>query len=307
MQQERSKIILDFDGTLTNETEQAAELAKVSTQMLADEILKIPSEEVENIYNNEREKILKNPHLYLWKVNGMPATYAYEGAYLLNTVVLQQVLSSNSFFIKTIEKQFPPGELDSVTKCLNYLFHEGSLGVNPHFLDGARELLISLIKNELIDPVILTNSETRKINKNLTQLQIGEKGTRHQFEHEIEILGDTKQYFLDPNWDVYFDNQDYGKIQILPVTPLFSVDLRRPIYYEALSKIKSQGYKEIVVAADGFSLAGALPLNMGLHFILLKTDHTPEWSWNYVAAQPKGHVAKGMSDLGDKILSIVSG
>lgn len=298
MQHERSKVILDFDGTLTNESQQAAELAKVSIQMLSNEILKIPQQEVENLYDKERGEILKNPHLYLWKVNNMPATYAYEGAYLLNTVVLQQVLSSNPYFLKTIEKQFPTDNLDSVTKCLNRIFHEGSLGVNPHFLEGTRELLISLINNQLIDPVILTNSETRKISKNLTELQIGEKGAKHQFEHEIEILGDTKQYYLDPNWN-------FEKEQILPITPLFSVDLRRPIYYEALSKIKAQGYKEVVVAADGFSLAGALPLNMGLHFILVKTDYTPEWSRNYVAAQTKGHLAEGVKELGDKIISIV--
>lgn len=305
MQNERSKVILDFDGTLTDESQQAAELATVAVQMLAEDVLKIPQEEIRHLYNNEKEKILKDPHLYLWKVNDMPATYAYEGAYLLNTVILQQVLSSNPSFVKATEKQFPPDNLDSVTKCLNKIFHEGSFNVNPHFLEGSKELLLSLIENDLVDPVILTNSETRKISKNLSELEIGEKGAKHQFSHEIEILGDTKQYYLDPNWKVFFNNSQYGKIQILPITSLFSVDLRRPIYYEALSKIKNQGYKEIVVAADGFSLAGALPLSMDLYFILKTTDYTPSWSADYVTSHPKGLVAKNIEELGNKILSVI--
>lgn len=298
------KAILDFDGTLTDENKQADELAVVSKAMLAQEILHVDPAEIDYLYDQTKENILKSPHLHLWQVNDLPACYAYEGAYLLNTVILQQILQNNPHFLNAISHSFPADKLDSITKCVNHLFHEGSLHVSPHFLDGSKQLLLDLLDHGQIEPVILTNSETRKISKNLAQIDIGEKGTNHSFSYEIEILGDTKQYYLDPNWNHHFPHPLHGPIQVLPINDLFSVDLRRPIYHQALTKEIAKGYTDIAVAADGFSLAGSLPLTMDLHFFLLTTDYTPDWAKDYVSQHPKGKVANDLSELKQAILSL---
>src|SRR3990170_155332 len=194
----RVKVALDFDGTLTDEDRQARELKGIAQQMLAEKILNVPLRDVKRHYREVRKSILANPHKYHWSVNGLKATYAHEGAYLLNTSILQEVMRCDLNYLRTVMRKFPPNSLDSVTLASNHLFHKGTIRVNPYFLSGADEFLITLIKHPMIEPVIITNSETRKIEKNLKKLRIGRKGSRHRFPYEIEILGDTRQYHMDP-------------------------------------------------------------------------------------------------------------
>jgi len=294
---EKRKVLLDFDGNLTNEEKQAAELKGIALSMLAD-ILAHPISDIEAHYQQIKDQILQDPHLYPWEVNGLPACYAYEGAYLLNTGILQHLLRSNPHFQKIVEAKFSSPDIDPVTACVNHLFHEGSLSVNPHFLPEARDFLIDLITNTSLEPIIFTNSETRKIAANLRHLEIGAVSTTHAFPHEIGVLGDTRQYYLDRNWPVTFDHPTHGPIQILPIgDDRFQIELRRPIYYAALSRLLDQGYHDIVVVADGFTLAGALPLMMGLSFILHKTSFTPTWAESYVANHPRGRVASGLAQV----------
>jgi len=99
------KTLLDFDGTLTDEVKQAAELALIAKKMLAEEILDLPLSTIEQLYQETKENILKDPHAHHWLVNGQAASYAYEGAYILNTVILQQILSRPEFR-QTVSGQF---------------------------------------------------------------------------------------------------------------------------------------------------------------------------------------------------------
>lgn len=301
MLKEKLKVLLDFDGNLTAEEKQAAELAEIAIDMLAN-ILGVPVADIEALYAHTKNQIRQNPHLYPWEINGLPACYAYEGAYLLNTVILQQILKSNPHFLKIVAAKYPSSALDSVTLCVNHLFHQGSFSVNPHFLPGVRDFLIDLLTSDPIDPAIFTNSETRKIAANLKHLEIGEKGTAHPYDHEIAILGDTRQYHVDRNWTRTFDHPIHGPIQVLPINDRFQVELRRPIYHAALTRLVDQGYRDIVVVADGFSLAGALPLMMGLSFILHKTNYAPAWAENFVAGHPKGRVASGLPHIRNALL-----
>jgi FMN phosphatase YigB (HAD superfamily) len=68
------KVIMDFDGTLTDEAQQARELSEIAKRMLAEEILEIPLEDVEVLYKEQRQEILDQPHKHHWNVNGLPAT-----------------------------------------------------------------------------------------------------------------------------------------------------------------------------------------------------------------------------------------
>jgi hypothetical protein len=52
----------------------------------------------------------------------------------------------------------------------------------------------------------------------------------------------------------------------------------------------------LAVVADTLSLPGALPLMMGIPFLLVRTAYTPEWCARVVDAHPWGTV---LSDLGE--------
>jgi hypothetical protein len=299
------KVILDFDGTLTDEARQAEELESLAKKMLAEEILELELEKIESLYSKVRREILNKPHKYHWEVNGLPATYAYEGAYLLNTSILQNVIGSDKKFVEKVRKKFPAKRLDSVTRCSNHLFHKCTMEVQPHFLDGARDLLIWMIEHDILEPVILSNSESRKIGRNLELIEVGEKNTNHGFGYEIEILGDTRQYHMDSEWEESFEHDDHGEIQVLPITDKFEIDLRRPVYHKALTRVEEEGNDEIVVVADGFSLAGSLPLVMGMRFILKKTPHTPRWVESYIEDHVNGSVVEDLGQLKIELASLV--
>jgi hypothetical protein len=109
------------------------------------------------------------------------------------------------------------------------------------------------------------------------------------------VLGDTRQYEMDPGWTHQFPHPHFGKIQVWPVDKLHQVDLRRPVYYRALVQALEED-PSIAVVADTLSLPGALPLMMGIPFFLLHTSYTPDWCLRAVEAHPLGRV---LGDLGD--------
>ena len=57
------------------------------------------------------------------------------------------------------------------------------------------------------------------------------------------------------------------------------------------------GRLRLAVVADTFSLPGAVPLVMGVPFLLLRTSYTPAWCVQVVASHPLGHVLDDLTDL----------
>jgi histidinol phosphatase-like enzyme len=294
---QKIKVIIDYDGTLTQEEKQVNKLAELAFDTLSKEILNVPKERVRKDYKNTKQKILAKPYKYTWKVNGISACYSDEGAFVLNTVTIQEMLSKNKFYKKCVEKFFDKLDYDPITECTNYLFNKNSALLKPIFRNRVKGTLIELIKHQNIQPIVMTNSKTNKVRQNLETIGITKKGTKnHEFEYEIDILGDTRQYHMDPKWNHYFDHPELGKIQILPIYEKFKIDLRRPIYYKAILDQSKDGSK-LIAFGDIFSLVGSVPLMMGQNFILLKAPYVPEWSEKFVRKHPKGRVITNISQL----------
>jgi len=328
------KVIIDYDGTLTQEEKQVEQLAELAFDILSKEILKVPKEIIKKDYYEIQHKILTFPHKYTWKVNGLSACYCNEGAFVLNTVTIQEMLSSNKFYKNLTKSVFTGKEYDSITECANYLFHKNSALLKPIFRDGVRETLIEMIKHPQIQPIVMTNSKMDKVEKHLKTLginrrtvnrskleedletkgitdiddniknrskfkykEISKKDSKsNKFDYEIEILGDTRQYHMDQKWDHYFDHPEFGKIQILPIDDKFIVDLRRPIYFKALLEQVKDGSK-VIAFGDIFSLVGSVPLMMGMDFILLKAPYVPSWSEEFVRKHLNGKVINDVREL----------
>ncbi len=283
------KVILDYDGTLTKEEAMVDDLARLSLDTLSREILRVPRAHLEEEYEETRRLILSRPHEFGWEVRGLLASYSDEGAFILNTTTLQVMLKMNPFYARRVANFFREAEYDPVVDCTNYLFHRHTAELKPRFRQGAKEILDGLLRDERFIPLILTNSKGDKVERNLKTL--GLKGVR--------ILGDTRQYEMDPSWGRRFFHPGQGMTQILRIDQRHKVDLRRPVYYQALTR-EAQGVGQIAVVADTLSLPGALPLVMGMRFYLLKTSYTPFWCEEFVKKHERGEVLESLSSLSVK-------
>jgi hypothetical protein len=284
------KVIIDFDGTLTAEEHQAKPLAERSLNTLANEILHVSFTQLAAEYEATQARLLKAPHLYWWEVNGLVASYCDEGAFILNTTTLQVMLRDNATYAQAVSAVFPHAEYDPVVDCTNYLFHRHTAELPPAFRPAARDVLASLLDHPQREPLVLTNSLGDKVERLLTTLRL----------NDVAVLGDTRQYDMDPAWLHRFPHPELGDIQIWPVSDMHQVDLRRPAYYRALIRAAADGSR-LAVVADTFSLPGALPLMMGNPFFLLQTAYTPQWCVQVVDAHPLGYL---IQDLGNLITAL---
>jgi len=283
------KVIIDFDGTLTAEEEQVIALAKRSLSALADEVLDVPLDVLRDDYDTARSRLLGAPHLHGWYVNGALASYCDEGAFILNTTTLQEMLRGAPCYEAAVARAYPAAEYDPVVDCINALFHRGTAQLVPRYRSGAREMLVALQEHEAREPLILTNSLGDKVSRYLDALDLS---------WALPVLGDTRQYDMQPGWPLPMG------VSIEPMDgphwladPQHPIDLRRRDYYRALDRTRDDG-SALVVVADTFSMPGALPLAMGIPFVLLRTSYTPDWCLHAVLAHPLGRVINSCADLG---------
>jgi phosphoglycolate phosphatase-like HAD superfamily hydrolase len=281
------KVIIDFDGTLTAEEQQARALAEKSLDTLANEIVYAPRGELAQVYDATQARLLEAPHRHGWQVNGLFASYCDEGAFILNTTTLQTMLRESEPYARAMAAAFPEAEYDPVVDCTNYLFHRHTAELPPVFRPAARDVLTALAQHPDHQPVILTNSLGDKVRRHLATLDL---------EGRVAVLGDTRQYEMAPDWTRHFTHPELGEIQVWPVSELRRVDLRRPVYYRALMEALDEN-PQVVIVADTFSLPGALPLMMGLPFFLLRTSYTPAWCAQVVEAHPTGRVLDDLANL----------
>jgi hypothetical protein len=280
-------VILDFDGTLTAEESQAPTLARRSLRTLASEVLDVPIGEIAAAYRRTRADILAAPDNYGWWVNGLLAGYPDEGAFQCNTVTLQTMLSRDSRYVERIAARFPSAEYDPVVDCTNWLFHRHTAELGTAFRPAARHVLQTLIDDPAVTPLLLTNSLGDKVARQLATLPL---------TVQPEILGDTRQYEMAPDWEQRFEHPTLGAIQTWPVSAERSIDLRRPAYHAALLRVQARDPR-VAVVADSLSLPGALPLMMGIPFFLLRTPYTPRWCMEVVSGHPLGRVLQGLDEL----------
>jgi len=276
------KIVLDYDGTLTAEEQQVAEVTRRSLVELASEILRVPLAELEAAYRDTVVRLRAAPHEYHWQVNGMRASYCDEGAFILNTVALQTMLAGNPTYTEAVATRFPDAEYDPVAACTNHLFHTHTAPLETPFRQAAPEVLRWFIAYPEVEPLVLTNSLGDKVGRNLARLGLP----------AVRVLGDTRQYDLDPDWTPPFNNGE----PFLVVDDVHTVDLRRRIYHAALTRERA-GDNRLAVVADTLSLPGALPLAMGIPFALLRTNYTPGWCASYVERHPLGTVLEDLAAL----------
>lgn len=293
------RVILDYDGTLTREELQAGMLRKRSLHYLATEVLGIRENRLERDYQEAQSHLLAHPERYGWMVNGQVAAFCDEGAFILNTVTMQELLSSVAGYRSEIESRFSGADYEPVMACVNHLFHEFTHDLSPFFRSDCEATLSHLLDVDSMEPVVLTNSKGDKVERNLVALglPVQSDSVLEAPASAIRILGDVRQYDMCSDWPPASGTAIASSVQVDAVR---IVDLRRPAYYRALVRERGD-VKHLVVVADGYSLAGSLPLEMGIPFLLVKAPYTPDWVIQYVNRHPLGRVLEELGEVLDYI------
>ncbi|MGI6366818.1 MAG: hypothetical protein ACOX2L_00415 [Anaerolineae bacterium] len=279
-------VILDFDGTLTAEESQAPLLARRALTSLAREVLQVPRPQLVRDYRRTRRAIRARPWEYGWWVNGLLAGYPDEGAFQCNTVTLQTLLAQVPAYARRVQERFAQAQYDPIVDCTNWLFHRHTAELGTAFRPEALPVLQALLDDPQITPLVLTNSLGDKVARQLATLPLS---------RQPEILGDTRQYEMDPHWQPPLALADGGDLH-WQVDPQRRIDLRRPDYFRALERVRARD-PQLAVVADSLSLPGALPLALGIPFFLLRTPYTPDWCMAAVRARPTGRLLGSLSEL----------
>jgi hypothetical protein len=283
------RIIFDYDGTLTYEEEQADLLRRRSLEILAGDILQTPLAGLEATYWTTQRRLLAEPARYGWMVGGQMAAYCDEGAFLLNTATMQALLAGEPAFAAAVARRFP--SVEPIHACINWLFHSQTADLPVAFRPDADPILRRLLARPAVETVVLTNSRGDKVRRRLTEagLPLAPEGAETPVAGRIRILGDVRQYDLTP--------------ATLPGLPAMwsaaadrPIDLRRPTYQRALLR-EGADARHLWVVADGLSLAGSLPLALGIPFFLTRASYTPAWATDCVAAQPAGVILDELAQL----------
>jgi hypothetical protein len=301
-----TRIIIDFDGTLTAEERQATRLGERSLDTLADLLAPATGQRrdqlrqtLQTAYWAARREVLAHSESGGWEVSGLRASYGDEGAFILNTsaiqILLTNLLREHPAAADALEAALPPREYGLVEDTSNYLFHRHTAEFPPLFRPDAREVLVALLERPACEPVVLTNSLGDKVERLLATLDL---------PRPLRILGDTRQYEMVEDWQPPVDANAYlGGSPATGQPPwswsaddLHPIDLRRPAYYRALVEAGRDGAR-LAVVADTLSLPGALPMAMGIPFYLLHTPYTPRWVLDAVRGHPCGHVLRRLRDL----------
>jgi len=273
------KVILDFDGTLTDSWQEGGEEYQ---RLHAEEFSKrtrVPIERVNALNALNQAAIRINPEEG-WLNNGKVVAPAGADPYVLTTAVYQKVID---VLRKENEGQYNlPENSQQTSELLGDLFNYCSKAVKDCFAPGAQHFLETLVNDGSV--VIVTNSEPDKVLAKVSRLT---------GRIDIPVVGDAKKYIVT-------NDHPESVREILSIPGLERpVYLRRGHYFDTLKKLESQGFtpETTTVVGDMYELDHALPLEMGYSGILLDTPGTFHHEREYLSSHPRGFVAKNLDDV----------
>ena len=146
------------------------------------------------------------------------------------------------------------------------LFHRHTAELPPAFRPAARDVLSALLRPT--PTAHRSCSPTRWVTRCSASCQPWPSTAR------LPYWATPASMTWTPAGRIASPHPELGEIQVWPIGNDRRVDLRRPAYYRALIR-SCRRRSQLVVVADTFSLPGALPLLMGIPFLLLHTPTPP--------------------------------
>lgn len=265
------KIILDFDGTLTNVEKEARPVLEKKAELFCERT-GMPRIILEVLLREAEQEVLRDPKAG-WTYNGLVVAPATADPYIFDTACYSKILEK-------LEKDLQfnvPREQKSREEFLQKLFHDSYPYAAAVFREGAKEFLEELASQYTV--VVVTNSQTDPVKKKMEKLG----------DFDIPIFGGAKKYAVENAWENVPES-------IQPENFPRPVLLRRHQYNLLLSILGFEP-KETAVVGDIFELDLALPQHLGYRAGLLQTLGTQKHEKKYMESQPNSFLAKNFGEV----------
>jgi hypothetical protein len=265
MTKEHGAIVSDFDGTVTDNTKEAATYAYAYFEQMS-ELTGIGELELMEMVLRAEEEIKNNPGIYGWKVGELIVAPATADPYVFTTTTMQLIARQNGIVLN--DDQWGAVHKNSYAKT----------GVS--FKPEAKEYLVELQKTGRL--TVVTNSHTDAVMKKIDAL-FG--------EHQIRVIGDARKHEINNDWEVVPLQSNY------PGFPR-PVNLRRRQYSNTLDTLGSVDW----VVGDIYELDLALPEARGIGTVLVTADHTPQHELTHFDNHQRGFKSDNLLEILSRII-----
>ena len=268
------KFVFDFDGVLTDQTEEAHRVLELLAIEFAAES-GLPLATVQAALKEGEKALAETPWLYGWEHAGRISAFSNEDLFVRSSALALWVsMSKNPILDAMRARGKVMGETKAATSIVSERAYQGMLDetragkIKP--LEANSKKILATLLGRGHEVVIVSNSGTDRIENILQSAGV-------PLSNGLKIRGGAKKFFLG-------DRAEHFKVGPYPV------DVNRPHYLQILQEEVPQA-----VIGDVFSLDLALPAHLartdarfkGLNLFLRVRHYTPSWSREWCASQDR--------------------
>lgn len=303
------KILLDFDGVLTEQTEEGQRAQEIFSDELAS-LTRLSDHDIQSLISEVEKELTQKPNLHGWKWEGKVSSFVNEDLFSRNAGIAACLDDWSQS-----EDHPRYKNLSEIRQLLNNEGHQS-------FQDLARWAFQKMVRETQegrhtpLDPktpqflrklieagheiVIVSNSATDRIRALLAKENIQTQDHDYNPHGKVRVRGGARKYAL-------------GETSRTLDFEAYHIEIDRPSYEMILREEEAD-----VIIGDVFSLDLALPYHLaqsepekfGKMKLFLRTRHyTPEWSIDLVLQNPSGSkhkpqlgLLKNLDELSGEIL-----
>lgn len=271
-----AKFLFDFDGVLTEQSEEADRVLEIFTARLS-ECAGISTIGATAVIESASAALAEEPWRHGWMSQGRVSAFANEDLFIRNNGIAAELDACADAGDRALsaarERLAKHGGTNFVDLCrdsYDMMAAETRAG-SRHPVDEAVAPLLRSLLDEGHSIVVVSNSGTSRIIALLSEVGLSPEEHAGRFDRPLRVRGGARKYDLDETIDC-FQVGSYG------------VETRRPVYETIVREEKPD-----VVIGDVLSLDLALPIRLAregvipsVQVMLRVRDYTPDWSRSFI-------------------------
>ena len=294
------KILSDFDGVMTDQTEEGEHEHQLFRDKLA-ELAPLDGDAVDALIARAQAELAANPTKHGWWSQGRVSAYADEDLFIKvigTAVCLEQWAADGDNAAAEARKGLVDGGFETYVKLSDWAYNEMAAHTSKGDITPMDPIVADVLNGFLdkgVEIVVVSNSATDRVMQLLETLDL--EPVRHIDDPtaQFRVRGDARKFNLGP------ESKNYE-------IDGFTFDVARPNYLEILTDETPN-----VAIGDVFSLDLALPLWLtrnepdtygGMQILLRTRAYTPAWS-KKICTRDEAHARMGLLDDFGKLPTVV--